>query len=114
MISRKSKRIKFANSDTRRLVAWASQHEYFSILNGNDFSGIYGAFPQAIFVGRQQYVESSDDSFRRLKLLTSSSGDWFYGYFSYDLKNEIEPLLREYWFDNEDRANSQIENLLFI
>ena len=30
------------------------------------------------------------------------------------IKNEIEPLLREYWFDNEDRANSQIENLLFI
>ena len=28
------------------------------------------------------------------------------------IENEIEPLLYEYWFDEEDVAKEQVENLL--
>ena len=92
MLTRKSKKIKFPKSDVHKLIDWASQQPYFSYINGNDFNGIYGSFPRMIFVGRQDYVESSEASFQKLKMLIERNDSWLFGYFSYDLKNEIEDL----------------------
>ena len=92
MVKRKSKKYPFQKSDSPKLLTWASKQEYFSILNGNNYSTLYGPFPDLIFVGRTDFIECSKDSFERLNNLIRDKKDWIYGYFSYDLKNEIEDL----------------------
>lgn len=78
--------------DQHKLLDWALRNEYFSFFDGNDYSTLYGSFPKVLFVGRRSCVESNENSFAKLEQQIQTSKDWLYGYFSYDLKNEIEDL----------------------
>ena len=92
MSKRNSKRYPFKKSEKEKLLIWASSHRYYAFLNGNEYQTLNGAFPNIIFVGRKSYLESNENSFEKLDDLMDQSKEWRYGYFSYDLKNEIEDL----------------------
>ena len=92
MAKRNNKKFPFSKAQIPQLLFWAAEQEYFSFLNGNDYSGLHGSFPNLLFVGRRSFVESNENSFFKIDQLIRQSDDWLYGYFSYDLKNEIEKL----------------------
>jgi len=92
MVKRKSKKYTFDHINLQQLLCWAMEKSCFSFINGNEYQTTYGAFPQIIFAGKIVNVESNQDSFEQLNELLNEKKDWLYGYFSYDLKNEIEDL----------------------
>lgn len=92
MAKRNKNRYPFSKDQLPQLLAWASKQEYFSFLNGNEYPILNGSFAHTLFVGRRSYLESNENSFHKLDQQIQQSGDWLYGYFSYDLKNEIEAL----------------------
>ena len=59
-------------------------------------------------VGAHKICSSNNDSFDKLKAFYNSYKDWMFGYFSYDLKNEIDKLTSE----NIDNLN--FSNLFFF
>ena len=59
-------------------------------------------------VGAHKICSSNNDSFDKLKAFYNSYKDWMFGYFSYDLKNEIDKLTSE----NIDNLN--FPNLFFF
>ena len=92
MANRKKHTYPFSKDQIPQLLSWAAEQKYFSFLNGNKYPALYDSFSDILFVGRRSYVESNENSFAKLDQLIQQSDDWLYGYFSYDLKNEIELL----------------------
>ncbi|WP_343486163.1 anthranilate synthase component I family protein [Allomuricauda sp. d1] len=71
------------------LLGWAIQYENAIWLDGNNHADKYGAFDALLAVG------GNNKSFHTLEMLQAkleNLGDWLFGYFSYDLKNELEQL----------------------
>ena len=77
---------------TYKLLAWAKDQSHFLYLNGNAYAPLHGSFPNKLFAGAISTLNSRDASFSKLESLIENRQDWLYGYFSYDLKNEIEVL----------------------
>lgn len=92
MTKRNKLKYSFSKDQIPQLLSWAAGHKYFSFLNGNEYPALHGSFSNLLFVGRRSFVESNENSFKKLDQLLQQSDDWLYGYFSYDLKNEIEAL----------------------
>jgi len=92
MKKRHKKSYKFSKSQLPQLLKWASNHECFSFLNGNKYPALHGSFPELLFVGKTEVIESSENSFDKLSKKMEKKKDWYYGYFCYELKNEIEAL----------------------
>lgn len=93
MEKRKSGKFPFRKSKISSLLNWAMVHDYFSFLNGNSYTPPYGAFPNILFAGKKDMVNSSlNGSFDQLEQFIRHNPDWIYGYFTYDLKNETEAL----------------------
>ncbi len=92
MANRSKQKYPFSKEQIPQLLAWVAGQDYFSFLNGNEYPALHGSFSDVLFVGRRSFIESSENSFYKLNHLIQQSGDWLYGYFSYDLKNEIETL----------------------
>jgi para-aminobenzoate synthetase component 1 len=92
MTKRKFGKFSLKNSDRHILLSWAMRNAHFSFLGGNEYPTLNGSFPEILFVGRRSYVESNENSFKKLNQQIQQTKDWLYGYFSYDLKNEIEAL----------------------
>ncbi len=107
MTQRKKKKFPFRKSQIQQLLLWASEKSYFSLLNGNGHSTIYGAFRNTLFVGRRNYIESNRDSFEKLEQMLRQKNDWLYGYFGYELKNEIEAL------ESDNPATIPVQHLAF-
>ncbi len=93
MAQRKKNNFPFSFTQIPKLLSWAAKQEYFSFFNGNEFPALHGPFTRILFVGRRSYLESNDNSFTKLNELVDKTEDWLYGYFCYDLKNEIESLV---------------------
>ncbi len=93
MPERKSKKFAFDQINLEQLLSWAMGKSCFSFVNGNNYQTLYGAFPQIIFVGKMMQAESNQNSFEQLDNVINVQQDWLYGFFSYDLKNEIEDLV---------------------
>ena len=93
MNQRKSKSFSFDIQNIQQILGWAVQKECFSFVNGNNYETLHGAFPQIIFAGKSEHIECNQYSFTQLEELFIRHHDWLYGYFSYDLKNEIEDLM---------------------
>lgn len=72
-------------------LRWADKYSHFLFLNGNNHETLYGPFPTIIFAGKRTIIESQENSFNKLEELIQKK-DWLYGYFSYELKDEIEEL----------------------
>jgi len=77
---------------TDQLLAWAISHSHFLFVNGNGHQPLHGSFPNKLFAGAHYVLKSNSDSFSKLEKLIDDRRDWVYGYFNYDLKNEIEEL----------------------
>jgi len=86
------KRAEYPAVPTDQLLAWATSHSHFLYSNGNGHQPLHGSFPNMLFIGAISILKSNSDSFSKLEKLIDSRCDWIYGYFSYDLKNEIEEL----------------------
>ncbi len=93
MTSRNKHTYPFSKAQIAQLLSWATRREYFSFFTGNNYSALHGSFPDLLFIGRRSYVESNENSFAKLDQQIQQTKDWLYGYFSYDLKNEIEDLV---------------------
>lgn len=79
------------NDDLKtKITAWASQNTHFCWLDGN---GHKGDFEAVLAVGAEEVLcVNSYQAFAKLNALVEKQQDWFFGYLSYDLKNELEDL----------------------
>ena len=75
-----------------KLFSWATGKDYFLYCNGNNYPSLYGSFPEKLFAGKRDFVECNENSLSDLNHLINDNRDWLFGYFSYELKNEIEAL----------------------
>lgn len=76
-----------------KALAWANQFPHLTCLNNNGIAYPFGPFPDLVAAGARSVLKSTGrDSFAALKNYHQRHRDWLFGYFSYDLKNEIEDL----------------------
>ncbi len=83
---------KFNTELLQKILYWAEKHEYFCYFNPNDHASLHGAFDHFIAVGRRDSLKSKEGSLNKLHEKMTQADDYWVGYFSYDLKNEIERL----------------------
>ena len=73
----------------RKIIQISTHFENSIILNSNNSSNDY----DLIFAyGLHSFLSSNKNSLKKLDDYVNYSKDWLFGFFSYDLKNEIEPL----------------------
>lgn len=106
-----------AISFKEKALSWANQFSHFSYLNPNDFSYLFDPFPHLLAAGTKKVIDfDGKDSFDSLKKYCQLNKEWLFGYFSYDLKNEIEAL-ESHHIDRMDFPKIyfyQPEHLLFF
>lgn len=90
-MKRFSKSYKIINKDefVEKITQFSSTKNNFVLLNSNDYSDEYDLI---VAYGIESFIESSENSLIKLDNYIKSIDDWVFGYFSYDLKNEIEDL----------------------
>jgi para-aminobenzoate synthetase component 1 len=103
---RVSKTFKVSVSDIKkRLLLWASSRQVCYVLNSNreqqTFEDPYGQFDFVVAAGAKKILSPATNSFEELDSFLKDIQDYAFGYFSYDLKNEIEDLNSE----NTDRLD---------
>ncbi|TCD04397.1 anthranilate synthase component I family protein [Pedobacter frigidisoli] len=77
----------------QRALHWANQFEVCSFLDSNQYKDSYSAYDFVIAAGVQHELKcASGDAFEQLKAFYENHKQWIFGFFSYDLKNEIEDL----------------------
>ena len=78
----------------QKALQWASNHEVFCLLDSNHYNDEYGKFNFLIAAGKQDYIQGNagEEAFEQLKLFYAKHQNWMFGYFGYDLKNEVENL----------------------
>lgn len=93
MVSR-AYHLKDSESFTQKALQWASQFENACYLDSNGYRDNYGNINVFIAVGASDsVVGTAADSFARIQqFIDRYPNTWIPGYFSYDLKNEIEEL----------------------
>lgn len=82
------------------IVLWSKNFRHHVILNSNNYKELnksitaYHEYDLIAGFGTHKTIEYKPgiNSFEQLKNSTSKTNDWWFGYFSYDLKNEIEEL----------------------
>ena len=84
----------------KRLLAWAGRQDKCCLLESNKEQSLlegdvkYGKYDTLVAIGSEKEltVMNEGDAFDKLKKFYGDCGGWVFGYFSYDLKNEIESL----------------------
>lgn len=90
---RKSAFFKYSEEFRKKAVYWAYQTKYFAYTNPNNQSFPFGAFQEIIASGLYKKIDfSARDKFEQLKMKFDIAPDWYFGYFGYDLKNDLEEL----------------------
>ncbi len=77
------------------LLAWADRSaDTFAFLNSNDYMhDRYSRFPWIFGVGYDaEYKGAPGNVFRELREFSNEHKDWLFGFFSYELKNQLERL----------------------
>lgn len=76
-----------------KLLAWAQQFREVIFLDSNDFPQAYTSFDAVLAVDALTSIRTdSGNAFDDLSQYRKHTGDWLFGYLSYDLKNDIEDL----------------------
>jgi len=81
-----------------QLLFWSKQFQHVSILDSHDVSrkgnskAEYNTYDLLAGIDAMQVVQPKENSFACLQAAIDRSKDWWFGYFAYDLKNEIEVL----------------------
>jgi len=76
-----------------QLLDWAQQFEDIVWLDSNNYSQPHSSYDSILAVDAFTSIETDAlEGFKKLNEYQSITEDWIFGYLSYDLKNDIEPL----------------------
>lgn len=100
---RKEIRINISNIESfkKKLIAYGNTFEKFVFLNSNDINSkqsqhTYYEYDFLAGLGSEKEIPDSEHSeFDHLQKLNKELNDWLFGFFTYDLKNELEHLESE-------------------
>lgn len=77
----------------QKALQWAAGFDACSYLDSNSFNDPYSKFDTLITAGiRDSVTASAGSAFDELAAFRTKHPDWLTGFFSYDLKNEVEQL----------------------
>lgn len=77
----------------KQLLQWGSTHEVVMWLDSNDYSQDFSSYDAILAVNVESQLTSDYfRAFEELKTFQAQIKDWIFGYFSYDLKNDVEQL----------------------
>jgi para-aminobenzoate synthetase component 1 len=77
----------------QKALHWANQFEVCCLLDSNHYKDAYSAYDFIIAVGANHELKcATGNAFNQLKSFYTTYKQWIFGFFSYDLKNEIEDL----------------------
>ena len=81
----------------QKALTWGAKHDYCSYLTPNELPYLHGPFPHLLAIGAMDVLETqgNGNAFSTLTNYQQQKKDWLLGYFSYDLKNEVEALSSE-------------------
>ena len=86
-------RLEDVTSFKKQLLRWAQNFEEFIWLDSNGHADPYGKIDSLLAVEAESCLKSSTaGAFAKLQDYRKQVCDWIFGYFSYDLKNDIESL----------------------
>ncbi|MGK7390639.1 MAG: anthranilate synthase component I family protein [Candidatus Cyclobacteriaceae bacterium M2_1C_046] len=90
---RKSQTFEIVNDFRKKAVYWASQKDIFAYTNPCRQNFPFGGFNEILAADAIEVIEFNDqEKFDQLKNKIQDNPDWYFGYFGYDLKNELEDL----------------------
>ncbi len=77
----------------KQLFSWSKQFREVAFLDSNNHANAYSSYDVMLAVDAFTSLQTNAHlAFEDLNQYQSQSKDWLFGYFSYDLKNEIETL----------------------
>lgn len=77
----------------QQALNWASTHQYYCYLTSNGHTHApYSSYDVLLAIGAEEVLSCTTKGFSSLVKHTQLNPDWWFGYFSYDLKNEVEDL----------------------
>jgi para-aminobenzoate synthetase component 1 len=78
----------------QKALSWASCYDTYQYLTNHDLSYPFGSFRNLLAVGSRNVlvIDKSEGAFNQIKEFRHNNIDWIFGYFGYDLKNDIESL----------------------
>ncbi|KQM77284.1 aminobenzoate synthetase [Pedobacter sp. Leaf216] len=77
----------------QKALHWANQFEVCCILDSNDYKDAYSAYDFILAADAHHELKyTSGNAFQQLKSFYAEHKQWVFGFFSYDLKNEIEAV----------------------
>ncbi|GGH24249.1 anthranilate synthase component I family protein [Sphingobacterium alkalisoli] len=81
-----------------KALEWAQQFEQVCFLQSNDYKDEYASIDALLALDASEIFESDGHAtFEKLKLFKAKHpNNWMFGFFGYDLKNEIEPLISSF------------------
>ncbi len=76
-----------------KLLSWAQQFEVFAWMDSNDYQQKYTSYDAILAIGvHNSLLCNCKNSFEKLSNFRNNISDFIFGYFAYDLKNDIEDL----------------------
>ena len=77
----------------QNLLAWSQQFSEVVWLDSNNYQQTYSSFDAVLAVDTMSSIQTNySEAFITLKHYQSACNDWIFGYLTYDLKNDVEPL----------------------
>ncbi|WP_316806292.1 anthranilate synthase component I family protein [Pedobacter agri] len=78
----------------QKALHWANQFDVCCLLDSNQYPDFYSAYDFILAADVQAELKcNSGKAFEQLKAFQEVNKQWLFGFFSYDLKNEIEDLV---------------------
>lgn len=77
----------------KQLLSWSQQFREIIFLDSNDYPQHYSNYDCLLALDAFTSIKTdSHNAFEDLKQYQQTTKDWIFGYLSYDLKNDVEPL----------------------
>lgn len=81
------------NSDFKiKALNWANQFEVFCFLDSHKYVDKYGRYDWILAIGEDKSIQADHNFFKELEEFQLKNPAFMFGFFSYDLKNQIESL----------------------
>jgi para-aminobenzoate synthetase component 1 len=76
-----------------KAIRWADQFEHCCVLDSNGYADLNGRFDYLVAAGSRNAIQpTAENAFAELKDIYETNQTWMFGYFGYDLKNQLEKL----------------------
>jgi para-aminobenzoate synthetase component 1 len=80
----------------KRLLLWADQFDEVVWLDSNNYGQTHGSYKAILAVDAFTAIKTDyHNAFEQLNEYQQLTGDWLFGYLTYDLKNNVEHLLSQ-------------------